>query len=110
MTRNLRRILAGAGILLGLLPGAAPAQQPTTVSGRVTAAGTPLQGVVVSIPTLNVGGYTDAEGRYTFTVPGTAAGRTVTVTARRLGYEPQSAQVTLTGGAGTQDFTLTTAA
>ncbi len=110
MRRNLRRVLAGAGILLALPPAVALAQQPTTVSGRVTAAGTPLQAVIVSIPTLNIGATTDAEGRYSFTVPASASGRTVVMTARRLGYQPQSVQVTIGAEPITRDFVLTSAA
>ncbi|HEX6632209.1 MAG TPA: SusC/RagA family TonB-linked outer membrane protein, partial [Gemmatimonadaceae bacterium] len=45
--------------------------------------------------------------RYTFTVPAArVSGQTVTVTARLVGYLPASAQITLRGGAITQDFTL----
>jgi TonB-linked SusC/RagA family outer membrane protein len=109
MTRNLRRLVASAG-LLGLFPALASAQQPTTISGRVTAAGAPLQSVVVSIPTLGVGSQTDAEGRYTFVVPGSASGRTMTLSARRIGYQPQSVPVTLSGGGVTHDFVLASAA
>jgi TonB-linked SusC/RagA family outer membrane protein len=110
MTRNLRRSLAATSVLFLAVSGAALAQQPTTVSGRVTAGGAPLQAVVVSIPTLSVGANTDAEGRYSFTVPASASGRTVVLTARRLGYQPTSVQITLTGAPVSQDFALTSAA
>jgi TonB-linked SusC/RagA family outer membrane protein len=111
MTRNLRRSLVATSVLLLSVPGAALAQQPTTVSGRVTAGGgAPLQAVVVSIPTLSLGANTDAEGRYSFTVPATASGRTVVLTARRLGYQPQSVQITITGAPVTHDFALGAAA
>lgn len=94
------------GGFLALLPALAVAQG-TTVTGRVTSdAGAPLQGAAVSIPTLSITATTNAEGRYTLTVPAANVGRTVAVTARRIGHAPASAQVTLTASAATQDFRL----
>ena len=86
---------------------AAYAQQPTTVSGQVTASvgGTPLAGAQVAIPTLRVGATTDAEGRYTFTVPASATGE-ATLTVRRLGYVSRSVPISLTGAPIRQDFAL----
>src|SRR5579864_5256276 len=103
MMRNLRRLVAGAGVGLGLLPALAGAQQPgtpTIITGRVTSAGGgPLQAASVSIPAVGVGAYTQADGRYTFTVPATrAVGQAVTLQARRIGFEPKSLQITLSGG------------
>lgn len=107
MTRHLHRAIAVAGVLLGLIPGAVRAQQGTTISGRVTSeSNAPLQGVSVSIATLRSGGYTDDQGRYSFSVPGSATGQTVTITARRIGFVPKSATVTLRGAPITQDFNL----
>ena len=100
------RLLAGA-LLATLVPAALAAQQPTTVTGRVTTDATaPLAGVSVSIPSLRVGGYTDQNGQYTLTAPATSTGQTVTLVARRLGSAPDSARITLTGGIVTQDFRL----
>jgi hypothetical protein len=110
MRNSLPSWLAGAGLALASLPAISVAQQATTVSGRVlNEGGTPVQGASVSIGALNIGAYTNAEGRYTFAVP---AGRTgaATVSARRIGYSPATAQVTLGAGPVTQDFTLRTAA
>ena len=112
MTRHLRRIVAAASALLGVLPAAAIAQQGTTISGRVTSdAAAPLQGVSVSIPTLGAGAYTDAQGHYSFTVPSTrAAGQTVQLSARRIGFTAKTVPVTLSGAAITQDFALSPSA
>jgi len=98
--------------LLGALPAAAIAQQGTTVSGRVTSDATlPLQGVSVSIPSLGAGAYTDAQGRYSFTVPASrAAGQSVQITARRIGFTAKTVAVSLSGASVTQDFTLAPAA
>lgn len=104
----------GAWLIAGALavPGLARAQQPLTVSGQVTAtSGEALPQVQVSIASLQVGALTRDDGRYTFVVPGAqASGQTVTITARRLGYEPKSATIVLRGTAVTQDFALTASA
>jgi TonB-linked SusC/RagA family outer membrane protein len=102
-----QRMLAVATMAMGLVPATVYAQQPTTVSGRVTSdANTPATGVTVSIPELRVGGQTDPVGQYSFTAPASATGRSVWVVARRLGYQPDSARVTLNGASVTQDFAL----
>ena len=108
MTSHSRRLLAGIAVLVGLLPVAASAQSGTTITGRVSdATGTrALDGVAVSIPELRIGGYTDAGGRYSITAPASANGRTVLMTVRRIGYQPDSAQVSLTGGSVTRDISL----
>lgn len=111
MTRQLLRALAVA--VLGSIPAAAFAQGNITVSGRVVSeAQQPLQGVSVTMPAVGFGAATDAQGRYSFTIPSTrAAGQTVSLTARRIGYTQKSVQVTLTAGqAISQDFTLTPSA
>jgi TonB-linked SusC/RagA family outer membrane protein len=107
MTSHLRDVLAGTCALLVLLSATARAQQGTTITGRVTSeTDVPLQGASVSIPALSVGSYTNADGRYTFIVSGSRAGQTVTITARRIGYQPRSLQLTLVAGANAQDFRL----
>ena len=109
--RSLSNRLRAGALLAVLVPAALAAQQPTTVTGRVTSdAAAPLTGVSVSIPALRVGGYTDQNGQYSFTTPGTSAGQTVTLVARRLGSAPDSARITLSGGTVTQDFRLAAAA
>jgi hypothetical protein len=83
------------------------AQQGTTVSGVVTgAAGEPLPAVNVAIPSLSVGAVTNDAGRYSFTVPTAKASGTHTLTARRIGLQAKSVQVTLGGASITQDFVL----
>jgi len=108
MTREFRRGLAVAWVLLGAFPLAARAQ--TTITGHVTSdAQQPLAGVAVSIPSLSLGTYTDATGRYSFTVPAGLATTAVSLTARRIGFQPKAVTVTLSGGTLTQNFTLTSA-
>jgi TonB-dependent SusC/RagA subfamily outer membrane receptor len=112
MTRQLPRVVAVASVLLGSIPAAALAQQGTTISGRVTSgAQVPLQGVSVSIATLGAGAYTDAQGRYSFTIPASrASGGRVALAARSIGYTPLTVQIALSGDTVTHDFVLTTAA
>ncbi|HEV2018809.1 MAG TPA: TonB-dependent receptor plug domain-containing protein, partial [Gemmatimonadaceae bacterium] len=110
MTGKISRFLAVAGAVLGLSPAFAQAQG-TTISGQVTGTGgTPVVGASVSIAALRVGGFTDETGRFSFTVPESANGTTVTVLARRLGYTPSSAPVTINGTAVVQNFSLSAAA
>lgn len=112
MPRHLSRMLAAVTVLLGSFPAAVLAQQATTISGRVTSGGNaPLQSVSVAIPTLGVGALTDAQGRYSFTVPQTrSAGQSVQLSARRIGFQAKSVTITVSGGTITQDFALTATA
>jgi TonB-linked SusC/RagA family outer membrane protein len=110
MTGKISRFLAVAGVALGLAPAVAYAQG-TNISGQVTGTGgAPIVGASVSVPTLRVGGFSDDQGQYNFTVPASANGTTVTVTARRLGFTPSSAQVTVSGAPVVQNFSLSAAA
>jgi TonB-linked SusC/RagA family outer membrane protein len=110
MTGKISRFLAVAGVVLGVSPAFAQAQG-TTISGQVTGTGgAPVVGASVSIPTLRVGGFSDDQGRYSFTAPASATGTTVTLLARRLGFTPSSASVALNGSAVSQNFSLSTAA
>lgn len=109
MTSHFRRTLATLAI--ALTPAAAFAQTGTVVTGRVVSeANTPLPDVSVRISNLALGALTDAQGQYRFVVPSAqATGQQVTLVARRLGYQPKSATITLSGERVTQDFTLTSA-
>src|SRR5688572_3109718 len=102
--------IAMVGIGLAGPPALALAQQPTTITGRVRADATPLQGALVSVPALSIGGYTDGTGLYSFSAPASAMGRTVMLTARRIGYAPDSVQIVLSGGTIERDINLTVAA
>jgi TonB-linked SusC/RagA family outer membrane protein len=108
MQSHLWRHFTRVGAALALVPAIALAQQPTTITGRVTTeAGTALQGASVTIPALSLGTYSNQDGRYSFTVPATrSTGELVRVTARRIGYRAQAVNLTLSGGTLTQDFTL----
>lgn len=110
ITGKVSRFLVVAGVVLGLAPAFANAQG-TTISGLVTGpGGAPIVGASVSIPALRVGSFTDEAGRYTFNVPASAIGTTVTVMSRRLGYQPSSAQITLSSVPVTQNFSLSATA
>src|SRR5690606_26737153 len=79
-----------------------------TVTGRVVReTGQPLASASVVIEGLNLGALTRPTGEYTFVVPGArVTNDQVTLTARLIGYRPQSVQITLAPGTITQDFTL----
>ena len=105
------RALVRAGVLVGFVPAALAAQQqPTTITGHVfNEANGPLEAVRVSIASLTLGASTTADGHYSITVPATQAGKTVSLVARRIGYEPKTVTITLSGATITQDFQLTPA-
>jgi TonB-linked SusC/RagA family outer membrane protein len=86
--------------------------QGATITGHVTSStGTPLPSVNVSITGMGIGTITREDGLYTFTVPASrVSGQTVTLNARRVGYAPQNAQITLSAGTITHDFVMTAAA
>lgn len=102
-------LLAIVATLLGLAPAVAYAQG-TTISGQVTGASGPVVGASVSVAALRVGAITDQFGRYSFSVPTSADGSTVAVTARRIGYQPVTTNVALNGARVSADFTLTAVA
>lgn len=92
-----------------LAPSAAHAQQPVTISGRITnEAGEPLRVANVSATALSITVYASADGTYKLVVPaGRVNGQDVTIVARQLGYRAQSAVVKLQSGATlSQNFKL----
>ncbi|MFI5227734.1 MAG: SusC/RagA family TonB-linked outer membrane protein [Gemmatimonadales bacterium] len=106
MTRSLHRALACVGLLLGFGPAAAMAQR-TTITGRVlNEVNAPLDAASVAVGALNIVVSTNAEGRFTVVIPSVQRGRTITVTARRLGYQPKSIAIALNNDTMTQDFQL----
>ena len=107
MQRVPSRLFAVAAFALA--PVVALAQQPATISGRVTSTqGAPVTAATVSIPSMSVGALTGPDGRYTFTVPAArVTGQTVAITARLVGYSPVTAQVVLRAGPIEQNFVLT---
>ena len=86
-------------------------QQAATISGRVTAEGErPVAGASVFIQALSLGATTGADGSYTFSVPASrVTGQTVQLTARLVGFRPQTVPITLSPGTITQNFTLASA-
>src|SRR5687768_6987284 len=101
------RLALIAGILLTTsLARPVPAQDTGRITGVVTDSSDnrPLPAVQVSVGGTRLGAMTDEAGRYT--VNAVPAGR-YTVTARRLGYRPSIAQVTVgTGAAASANFQM----
>ncbi len=103
-----QRLLTSVAVLAGLLPATLVAQQPTSITGRLTTLeGAPLSGGNVSITSMRLGTSSNMRGEFQLSVPASAMGQQVTLTARRIGYEPRSIQITLTGGTIRQDIALT---
>ena len=106
MASRVRYVIASAGLMLAASTPVAHAQEPTRVQGIVTNdARQPLANVSVGIASLGVGVFTGEDGRYTFTVPN-ARGQQVTLTARRIGFQPVSASINLSAAIVTKDFLL----
>ncbi|MBL8997956.1 MAG: SusC/RagA family TonB-linked outer membrane protein [Gemmatimonadales bacterium] len=96
--------------LLGLVPLGAMQAQGAVISGTVTVEGQPQAPLAASvlIQEINLATVADAEGRFVLRVPtADMRNQTVRITARYIGYLPQTKTVTLTGGAMTLDFALT---
>jgi carboxypeptidase-like protein/TonB-dependent receptor-like protein len=93
---------------LALLPGVLLAQQPAIVTGRVAdEAGKPIALATVALPALGVGATTRQNGEYTILIPAArATGQQTALTARIIGYKPQSVLITLREGTVNQDFAL----
>src|SRR4051794_15787540 len=91
-----------------LLPAAVQAQQPATLTGKVTSeSGQPLASAGVIIEQLSAGAVTRPDGSYTILIPGARVpSAPVTVTARLVGYKARSSQVDLSSGSAVQDFSL----
>ncbi|MDB4909442.1 MAG: TonB-dependent outer membrane protein SusC/RagA, partial [Gemmatimonadetes bacterium] len=94
---------------LAALPVCVRAQQPVTITGRVTSdSGVPLRGASVFAQGKNGGVITGSDGHYTITVTkAREPGQTLMLWARRIGYRQLTKPVTLTAGAVSVDFALT---
>ena len=107
--RQLSRVIALL-MAVALAPVSLLAQEPATITGRVTGAqGDAEAGVSVRIEALGVGTTTDAQGSYRLVVPAAriGAGQTAQITASRQGLATVTRPVTLAPGANlTQNFTL----
>ncbi|HEX6049852.1 MAG TPA: TonB-dependent receptor plug domain-containing protein, partial [Gemmatimonadaceae bacterium] len=106
--RRMARHLVKASLLVGAIPWALAAQQPTqgTITGRAVDAASQraLPDVQVSVVGTQRGAITNEEGEYRIVnlTPGT-----VTVRAQRIGYAPVTQSVTVTaGGTATANFVL----
>jgi TonB-linked SusC/RagA family outer membrane protein len=115
MRQLIRRVVSITSTVAGIAGGtaaaplAARAQDAATVAGRVTSeVGAPLAGANVFVDGLQAGAQTDANGRYSFVVPGARVrGQRATLTARLIGYRPASFAITLTPSATvSHDFVL----
>jgi len=101
-------LLAGLLIAGPARPGLLGAQQPVTITGRVTNdAGAPLSLASVYIEALGLGTQTAEDGRYQLTVPAArVTGQQISLGVRAIGFRNTSALITLTGGSLSKDFTL----
>ena len=101
-----RKLLAACWCLLLLLPGVAMAQNVTITGTVADNEGEPLIGANVVIQSLVLGASTDIEGRYSFEVPASRIGQTVTLRAQYIGYSEQARQIIFRAGSMTENFVL----
>jgi TonB-linked SusC/RagA family outer membrane protein len=106
--RDLRRRLLTLASVLLVWTAPVFAQNPVTISGRVTNdAAAALSFADVSIASLGVGAVTRDDGKYAIFIPAArVTGQSVQIVVRRLGYKPQTVTVALSQAVITQDFTL----
>ena len=106
--RGLRLASPSALLVAALAPALLVAQQPTTITGQVTAEdGLAIEFVAVAIESMNLGTLTDREGRYELIIPASrATGQEVTIVASLVGRTSESLMATLSPGTQTTDFVL----
>jgi len=109
-----RAFVSTLSTLLLLAAARLGAQEPATITGRVTnAQGQPEPAVLVRIESVNVGASSAADGAYRMIVPAGRFrdGQSVTLTASRVGFSPVSRTITLRHGTEiTQDFQMAASA
>ena len=97
-------------VLLAFVLFAAPSllAQTATITGRVVSGeGNPLEVANVYITEMNISVGTNAQGRYTITIPAERVrSQAITLRARAIGYVSANTPFRLTPGAHTFDFTL----
>jgi hypothetical protein len=77
---------------VALLPGVILAQEPATITGRVTDQnGAAIPSATVAIPAMGLGATTRQNGEYTIILPGARLqSQTMTLTARVIGFDTTS--------------------
>jgi len=100
-------VLLLAAVLAATQLGRTSAQQPISVTGRITKEdGDPVPNGTVSIPALEIGTNVRSDGSYALTLPERALGQTVTLSVRAIGFKPITAQLLIGETGAVQDFTL----
>jgi iron complex outermembrane recepter protein len=105
---TLRRLFSTLAAAVVLLASGSAFAQETVLSGLVTTRedGLPLPGATVGVAALGVQATTDAEGRYSLSLPASAVGTSVEVRVTASGLTARTATVQITPGPLSQDFAL----
>ena len=95
------------GVVLAL-PAASAQAQNAVITGKVTSEfGQPVDQANVYINDLSISVGTNAEGRYTITIPAArVTGQAVNLRVRAIGYQPGLRPIKITAGSQTFDFAL----
>jgi TonB-linked SusC/RagA family outer membrane protein len=108
-TQRVGRLIAAGLVLVASLVVVAGAQAQSVITGKVTdAQGNPIPGANVVVPQLGlgIGANTKVDGTYSITVPDGSVGKSVVVTARRIGFTPVSRTIAVASGSQAEDFRL----
>jgi Ca-activated chloride channel family protein len=89
--------LSAGSLLLDHAPADARRLEATVIVGRVTAAGRPVRGTMITVAGRQIGTQSASDGRYALTVARTGSRDRVTLLARHVGYEPWQRAVDLRG-------------
>ncbi|HEU4720284.1 MAG TPA: von Willebrand factor type A domain-containing protein [Gemmatimonadaceae bacterium] len=102
--------LAAGSLLLDHATADARRLDATVIVGRVTAAGRPVGGTIISVAGRRIATHSASDGRYALTVTRAASRDRVTLLARHLGYEPWQRAVDLQGDTVRVDIAFAAAA
>ena len=108
-TQRVGWLIAAGLVLVASFIVAAGAQAQSVITGKVTdAQGNPIPGANVVVPQLGlgIGANTKVDGTYSITVPSNSVGKSVVITARRIGFTPISRTVAIASGSQAEDFRL----
>lgn len=103
-----RLALALVGAVLVAFTSKEAVAQNATITGRVTAeSGQAIQNANVLITAMSISVATDADGRYTISIPeARAQDQQVELMVRAFGYTPQRLPIRVSRGSQTRDFSL----
>ncbi len=90
------------------VPPPRPHVQPVLTGTVSNSSGQPVQGAAITVRDLVAQVITGADGKYRTPLPDSLRGRNLVISARALGYQPQSTTIRVAGDSVVANFTLAT--